>query len=308
MEAELSDPTPAHGNPASQQRYSLVSQLVETCPEALGEEIALVGSSGWGAAGDDYDLDLEFWVEHMPTPTSCLDWLWQVGAEEFLVQSYLPGELVLVTHYQDVWLDLTWRTYQAVDDTLRKILLGETVDREHFLQAWNVFRARSLRTTGRLENWQRRLAFYPEVVQERIIRVSSDSWRFPHHLEMLWTLAAHHELFSLDRWLSAHLQNGLRILFAVNRQWEPDWKHLAPASQLLAQAPPQLNERLQHVYEETQPERRITLVLNLVLEILTLVRPPNDVSEAIQNIQDSLHRHVPFPEPAPDLVSAKVDP
>jgi hypothetical protein len=306
MEAEVNDPTPVHSNPASQQRYTLASQLVETCPEVLGEEIALVGSSGWGVAGEDYDLDLEFWVEHMPTPTSCLDWLWQVGAEEFLVQSYSPSELVLVSHYHDVWLDLTWRTYQAVDDTLRKILLGETVDRERFLQAWNVFRAHSLRTAGRLENWQRRLAFYPEVVQEGIIRASSDLWRFPHHLETFWSLAQHRELFSLDRRISADLQNGLRILFAINHQWEPDWKHLKPASQLLVQTPPQLNERVQHIFEETHPETRISLMLNLVLEILSLVRPPNDVSETIQNIQDSLHRHVPLVEPTSELVNTKV--
>jgi hypothetical protein len=52
--------------------------------------------------------------------------------------------------------------------------------------------------SGYLEKWRALLSDYPDKLQADIIADSTAFWRFPHHLDMLWTLAARQELVGLN--------------------------------------------------------------------------------------------------------------
>ena len=64
---------------------------------------------------------------------------------------------------------------------------------------------------------------------------------------MLRTLARRQELLGLSTWLMADPSDALWILFAINRQWEVDWKHLRSVNQALYVKPIHLVERVDDI-------------------------------------------------------------
>lgn len=271
----------------------IAKRLVKRCPAELGREVALIGSAGWGIADEHSDIDLEFWVQQLPPYETITNWLQDAGVTlRSTDEEARSGEaLHFIGRYQDVWAELNWCTISSRTEKLRATLAGETIERSSIGQVWNVVTAMPLRTQGLIGYWQQRVADYPDIVQARLIASSSAFWRFPHHIEMLWTLARRGELLGLDEWLFADLEDGLRILFAINRQWEPDWKNLRAASRLLSQTPDQLIDRINRVFLTSMPEERIKISLGLLVDILALVPRLYDVSIAKANIEASLQAH-----------------
>lgn len=83
----------------------------------------------------------------------------------------------------------------------------------------------------------------------------------------------------------------LRILFAVNHQWEPDWKWLRPEAERLAIRPERLVERINDIFTAQQSEQTIVKYLRLIRDALELVPAPYDVTRALANVRESLHSH-----------------
>jgi hypothetical protein len=278
---------------ASRSLCQIAKRLIGQCPVDLGQEIALIGSAGWGIADEHSDIDLQFWIQQLPPYETITNWATSAGVKLLSTNEDAKSDedLHFIGRYQGVWVELTWSTITSWEDNFRAILAGDTIERSHIGQAWNIAAAMPLRTQGLIGIWQHRVADYPDVVQSHLIASSSAFWRFPHHIEILWTLAHRGELLGLDEWLFADLQDGLRILFAANRQWEPDWKNLRATSKLLAQTPDQLTERINAIFLTQIPEERIELLLRLLLDILALVPKSYDISTARANIEASLQAH-----------------
>jgi len=278
---------------ASRTLREIAKQLVEECPIEMGQEIALIGSAGWGMADEQSDIDLEFWVDKLPPSDAIMNWLQNAGVMLLTTDKEASSGdgPHLIGRYQGVWLELSWSSISTRTGKLQTILTGEALERSSIGNAWNIAVAMPLRAQGLIGNWQRKVSDYPDIVQSRLIAPSSEFWQFPHHVEMLWTLARRQELLGLDEWLFADLQDALRILFAVNRQWEPDWKNLRAASEHLSRTPKKLVERINEIFLTSTPETRIERTLRLVLDVLALVPKPYDISAAKANIEASLHAH-----------------
>lgn len=280
---------------ASLELLVLARRVASACPAEFGEEIALIGSAGWGVADEDSDLDLAIWTEPIPPYERLAAWLVELGGEQIrLDEGDNPDHaLNVICRLEGVWLELGFYTPVEYEHTLEQILAGEATGRAQLLHAWNVTRATSLRTQGLLAGWQVKLSAYPDVLQSRIITESTNFWRFPHRVEMLWTLARRGALMGLDQWLFADLEDAMRVLYAANRQWEPDWKNLASASRLLELKPPDLIARLERIFNTADPKGRVAQAQQLILDVLALVPVEHDVSEAAANLRASLQAHDP---------------
>jgi hypothetical protein len=286
------NPLPKGTSQDSQTLYEVAKELASLCPPHLGEEIIVIGSVAWGIADADSDVDLEFWVRHPPSLQEAMAWLEEAGAVS-LIPNTDPdlGVLEIVCRYQGIWLEANWQMTKDREELVQAVLAGKNTNRVHLAQAWNVVHAVPLRSTGIWEKCQRLLSRYPDVVQERVIASASEFWTFPHRVEVLWTLARRHELLGLTTWLMADVSDALRILFAVNRQWEMDWKHLQAACETLATKPDRLIDRINHVFSAVQLEQRVETSLLLILDILDLVPSSYDVTSAATNIRESLCSH-----------------
>jgi hypothetical protein len=278
---------------ASRALYEVACHIVKQLPEELSEEIALMGSAGWGHADESSDVDLAIWVERLPPLVAITGWLEQIGATHIRRddEDTTENQLRVICQITHVWVELDFHTRLEYEKTLSQVVTGTTIARGQVIHGWNVVWATPLRTQGLLAKWQQQLSEYPDGMRDRLIAASSSFWRYPHRVEMLWTLAHRQALLGLDEWLSADLQDALRILFAINRQWEPDWKNLGAACHLLTRTPDRLVERVNDILLATHAKMRVALAQRLILDILELVPGQYDVSEAVANIRASLQKH-----------------
>lgn len=292
---------PSETTQASQMRYAVALELVEHCPPHFAQEIALTGSAGWGCADVDSDLDLVLWAKEIPPWAERVTWLTSLGATDIRPDAELeateaPG---IVCRFHAFWLDIAWLVLDPSQEqtSVQAILAGEVLDHQALLKAWNLVHALPLRTHGMLPALQHQLSDYPDQLQQRLFNSAITFWTFPHRVAMLWTLAERGELLALDRWLYADLTDGLRILFALNRHWEPDWKQLQRHVQRLRIVPKRLVERVNAALTQPEPRQRIAATMWLVLDILALVPASANVKLAQHTLEQSLAVHAPLPTP-----------
>ena len=283
---------PEHPSQESRQLRAIAQDLCQSCPPELGIEILVSGSVGWGTADADSDLDLEFWVEQLPDAETALNWLAEAGATDILPDEDPESDQIhMICRFRDRWVEASWVDIHAKQRDIKGVLTADRICRMDLVQAGNIVHAVPVRTAGNLSKWQHSLSTYPEGLQERIIQSAAQFWKFPHHIKMLWILVRRGEWLGLYTWLMADLSDALRILFAINRQWETDWKHLKIAVPGLQTKPERLLERLEQIFTEPQIEERVSITLQLLVDILDLVPPQIDVSLQKENIQSSLKAH-----------------
>jgi hypothetical protein len=286
------DALPPGASRTSRSRYNLACELARLCPPSLGQEIALTGSASLGLSDEHSDIELNFWTDALPAPDERAHWLRKAGATDITIDQapIEDGSFWVTCHFQGVWIEAGWQEIDAQEALLRAILAGEVTEHARLMLAFIIQHAVSLRSSGLLAHWQQRLTHYPDRLQARLIEEASELWNFPHLLASWWVLPQRDERLRLHAILVRELHNALRILFALNRQWEPEWKWIAPLTSRLALQPDQLAERINEVFS-SPPAEALRRCLQLIYETLLLVPAPHNVSRALATLEDSLRTH-----------------
>jgi hypothetical protein len=141
------------------------------------------------------------------------------------------------------------------------------LDHTRFRWAEAVVHGIPLRTTGAIARWQEQLAVYPEELVEKIVLAASEEW-LEHPLGVRAHLRPGGRV-ALTAVLADDIENVLRIVFALNRTWEPSWKRLPQLVAPLAVKPERLAERIDEALAETS----LYKTRALVLETLELAPP-----------------------------------
>lgn len=293
---------PVRATSFSQIRYQLARELAEQCPIELGQAIAITGSVARGVADQFSDIELYFWVEEQQGLEVYRRWLGSLGAQVAIQpeDECLHGEsLMTKSWYKGVFLEALWQPWDALSRQLEPVLAAQTTDHWQLTEAWHVADALTLREETRLSCWREQLTHYPDELQARLVAQATWSWGRPHwwpaSLITLWPLVQRHAHLALTENLVGETEQVLRLLFALNRQWEPDWKWLVPQSQRLARKPDRLVERIDELFSLPKPSERVRACLQLILETLELVPPPYDMTEQITQVREALHpERVPF--------------
>jgi hypothetical protein len=168
---------------------------------------------------------------------------------------------------------------------LSRIAAGEVTQHEILILASAVRDAVPLRTEGWIERWQGRLERYPEGLAATIIRANTAVWSDPHVPPVRWALADRHDLLGLSLRLHWDIDNLFRVLFAVNRTWEPDEKWLAETTEGLPLKPERLAERVNDLLRLADPHGSVAEMFRLILDMLALVPPELDISKARESIR-----------------------
>ena len=92
------------------------------------------------------------------------------------------------------------------------------------------------------------------------------------------------------------LPNLMRVLWAINRQWDQDFKWIDQQCRYLPLKPQRLSERINTVFELSDPEQSIRTCFELIVETLALVPSEIDVAAALANVQAALE-HGPLTSP-----------
>jgi hypothetical protein len=280
---------PSHINkPPSLSHCSAIN-----CPLHLGQEIILTGSVSKGLADEQSDIEQVFFVRNLPSSGERDAWLHQIGASEIMHDEspIADGSIWSTFRFQDVWIEASWQTFAHYEALLRLILDGNVLDHARLILAEITTQAVSVRTQGMLEQWQQWLALYPESLAPRLIANAIEIWRFPHLLAARWTLLQRQDYLRLAELLLRHLHEVLRVLFALNRQWEPEWKWLPTLTSRLPIKPLHLIERMTNIVTVPEPETHGHTCFELMRETLALLPPSEEVLQALVTVQNSLVLH-----------------
>jgi len=127
----------------------------------------------------------------------------------------------------------------------------------------------SLRTSGLLAGWQERLRDYPEELAAARIKEAAQPWGGFTPAGLL-TIVRPGERLSLMEWMFDGALRVLRIVYAINRVWEPTTKRLAARVEPLAVKPERLPERIEEALTEPDPRRALLTLTELQLDTVRL--------------------------------------
>jgi Nucleotidyltransferase domain len=137
----------------------------------------------------------------------------------------------------------------------------------------------SLRTDGLLAEWQARLRNYPEELAAVRIEEAALPWGGFTPAGLL-TIIRPGERLALLEWMLDGALRVLRIVYAVNRVWEPTTKRLAARVEPLATKPDRLAERITDALTEPDPRRALLTMTELQLDAVRLAPSGPNVGRA----------------------------
>jgi predicted nucleotidyltransferase len=241
----------------SYELRAVAERFVEALPDDL-DEVLLTGSVSRGEADELSDVELLLVARGTPRRLSALGVeMWQ---EDFFEHGTIAWYTALV---EGEVLEMAGWTHARVEGRLEGILSGEMIDHARFRFAEALVHGIPLRSAGAIERWQARLAEYPEALVEAIVHAASEEW-LEHPLGVRAHLRPGGRL-ALAAMLADDLQNVLRIVFALNRVWEPSWKRLPQLVAPLAIKPDRLAERIDEAVAETSLRKARELLLDTLV-------------------------------------------
>jgi hypothetical protein len=285
-------PLPAGSSVASRARYEAACRLAGAFPPGWGGELALTGSASRGWADDDSDIEFVAWMSEVPSADDRRAWRESVGIVDAAADPHtsVDGTVWEWSKYEDFWLETGWQSVRRHEDVLRSIIEGRTTDHRVVTLADAVTLAVPLRTSGLLARWQDQLRTYPDEVQQALVQAGARRWQYrPSY----WGLARRGDRVAVEERLLADVQSIMRIVFALNRVWEPAWKWSARRIEGLAIQPPMLLQRIDEALSLPGLEERCDACANLFADALALVPDRIDVSLPRSTIRESLRERAP---------------
>ena len=238
----------------SLELQALARRLADAFPPEI-EEVLLTGSAARGVADEDSDFELLLVGEALPPPGEIAAGLDVFDVDEMPDRDgWWIGGTVAGEPYELI----AW-TRARTETRIDRILAAEVVDSTRVRTAEAVVHGLALRTAGGIAGWQERLRAYPDALAEAIVLDAIGDWteQTPRGLRTLLRPGCR---LQLTGQLVADLENVLRIVFALNREWQPGWKRLPDRVAPLAIKPERLAERIDEALLAVDIVRARTLV------------------------------------------------
>lgn len=265
----------------------LARRLADECPPELGREIAVTGSVGAGLADGYSDIELLHLVPERPAVGAVSRWLESLGAQDVLAGDQ-PDGVWAWCRFGDVEVEPFWGDLARLPAEVDAILAAETTEHSRIALGYVLTHCRPLRTDGAFAEQAARLVEYPDAVRRLLVGSAVSGWEIP---SPRLGPAVRGDRFPVESFLLNDAERVLRIVFALNRRWEPPgWKWLGYHAATLDEAPPRLAERVVAVLLESDAVLAVARMLELVRETLALVPDEFDVSAARTGIEARLAR------------------
>jgi Domain of unknown function (DUF4037) len=173
-------------------------------------------------------------------------------------------------------VELIWMTLDAIERRLGDILAAKSLQHGELRTAEALQHGVTLRTAGRLVVWQRRLETYPEELRARLIETALNRWT-SYVPEAYLNIVHRPDRLTLERNLVEASDLVLRMLFALNRRWEPSWKRIPDLIDALPLKPDRTAEWIEAALLEPDAPRALRMMLELARDALD---PVDDIDLA----------------------------
>lgn len=254
---------------------TLAQRVADALPDDVAEEVVLTGSVSRGVADEVSDIEMLVVTREPVELEDCFALARGSGLEGLDTWGAQDGQARRVSGYRErVPLELVWWPREYAEAQIDALLAGEASS-----SADALVHGVPLRTSGLLAGWQERLREYPPELAAAQIEEAALPWGGFTPAGVL-TIVRPGERLALMEWIFDGAIRVLRIVFALNRVWQPTTKRLAARVAPLATKPDRLAERIEEALTEPDPRRALLVMTELQLDTVLLAPSGPNVDRA----------------------------
>ncbi len=262
-------------NERSQQLQDLAQRVVDALPPDVAEEVVLTGSVSRGVADEVSDIEMLVVTPEPLELAACFEHARAAGLEELDTWGDPSTPTRRVSGIREgVSLELVWWSRDHAESSIDAFFHTELPS-----AADAIAHGVALRTSGSLSRWQARLGDYPQELARARIEDAALTWGGFSPAGLL-TLARSGERLARTERMIDDASRVLRIVYALNRVWEPTHKRLAARVASLAVKPARLAERIEEALSEPDPRRGLLVMTELQSETVALAPDGPNVNRA----------------------------
>lgn len=249
----------------SGELLDLARRVAEALPAEVAEEVVLTGSVSRGAADELSDIEMLIVTPAQLELAACFELARGAGLDGLGTWGPQDGPARRVSGEREgVPLELIWWSREFAERSVDALFAGDPSSTADAL-AHGV----PLRTAGLLARWQERLADYPEELAAARIEDAALTWGGFAAAGLLTLTRPGERLALLERMVD-DAARVVRIVFALNRVWQPTHKRLAARVAPLAVRPERLAERIEEALTEPDPRRALLVMTELQSDTVAL--------------------------------------
>ncbi len=253
----------------------LARRVADALPGEVVEEVVLTGSVSRGMADAVSDIELLIVTREPLELEDCFGLARAAGLDELGTWGAQSGPTRRVSGYRErVPVELIWWPRNYADEQVDALLAGAMHSTADAL-AHGI----PLRTSGRLAAWQERLRAYPPDLATAQIEEAALPWGGFTPAGLL-TLLRPGDRLALVEWILDGAIRVVKIVFALNRVWQPTTKRLALRVAPLRIKPDRLVERIEAALIEPDPRRALRVMTELQLDTVLLAPSGPNVDRA----------------------------
>ena len=259
-----------------------IAQGVADALPATVEEVVLTGSVSRGVADDVSDIEMLIVTPDEPDLENCFSLAAAAGLADLGSWGRQGTPTKRVSGNRDgAALELVWWSRAHSEAAVDAIFEGDPSTTADAL-AHGV----ALRTSGLLAQWQERLRHYPDELARAHIEEAALTWGGFAAAGLLTIARSGERLAQLERMVD-DVTRVLRIVFALNRVWQPTAKRVADRVAPLAHKPERLAERIEEALTEPDPRRALLVLTELQADTVALAPDGPNIDRARMWLSDA---------------------
>jgi hypothetical protein len=253
---------------------SIAQAIADALPSTV-DEVVLTGSVSRGVADDISDIEMLIVTQGELDLEDCFALAAACGVTDLGTWGQQGVPTKRVSGYRDgAPIELIWWSRAHAASAIDAIFAGDLS-----ATADAMANGVALRTSGLLAQWQERLRNYPDELARAWIEDAALKWGGFHAAGLL-TLLRPGERLALLEWMVDDAARIVRIVFTLNRVWQPTLKRVADRAATLTHKPERLTERIEEALTEPDPLRALLTMIELQLETLALAPDGPNVDRA----------------------------
>ena len=259
---------------------SIAQGVADALPLAV-EDVVLTGSVSRGVADDVSDIEMLIVTQGELELGDCFSLAAACGLTDLGTWGQQGVPTKRVSGYRDgVPLELIWWSRAHAESAIDAIFAGDLS-----VTADAVANGAALRTSGLLTRWQEGLRHYPDELAGARIEDAALTWG-GFAPEGLLTLLRPGDRLALVERMVDDASRVARIVFALNRVWQPTLKRLADRAATLTHKPERLAERIEEALTEPDSRRALLVLTELQAETVALAPDGPNINRARKWLSD----------------------
>src|SRR2546429_7321306 len=268
--------------PRTAELRSVAQAVADALPETV-EEVVVTGSVSRGVADDVSDIEMLIVTRDQPDLEECFSFAADAGLTGLDTWGQQGVPTKRVSGYRDgVPIELVWWPRAYAEEMVDAIFAGNPGGTAEALA-----NGVALRTSGLLAQWQKRLGRYPDELAAAQIEDAALTWGGFTPAGLLTIIRPGERLSMLERVVDDAIRV-TRIVFALNRVWQPTTKRLAARVDPLERKPERMAERIDEALTEPDLRRAVIVMTELQLETAELAPDGPNIVRARKWLSDAL--------------------